>query len=318
MPDSESPPRLSRLSRSRPGGRVATPPSVPEVTRRLAALERQVEEALASSTQPAWLLPPLESVLDGMLATANRLRRALAGEPEATAELIDAPLDLLYRWWWRVEVVGLERLPRRGPLLVVANRAGTLLPYEAFILARALGSIPPDGRAARPLVDDWLLRVPLVGGAAAALGAVTASPAVLRRVLTAGEVAITFPEGPDAVAKPVAHWYRLLAFTGGSLLRVAVEAGVPIVPVAVIGAEETQPVFWRAERLGYLLGLPAVPVTPALVPLPTKWTIHVGEPLDPPSGTSDRRVLRSLQARVRERLQGLVSDGVRRRPGLFA
>ena len=318
MPDSESPPRITRLSSSRRGNRLATPPSVPEVTRRLAALERQVEEALGSSAQSAARLPPFERVLDGVLETANRLRRAVAGESDAIAELIDAPLDLLYRWWWRVEVVGLERLPRRGPVLVVANRAGTLLPYEAFMLARALGSHPPEVRAARPLVDDWLLRLPLVGGAVAALGAVPASAAALRRVLTAGEVAITFPEGPAAVAKSVAHRYRLATFSRGGLLRAAVDAGVPIVPVAVIGAEETQPVLWRVERLGRLLGLPAVPVTVALVPLPTKWTIHVGEPLDALVGVADRRARRGLHARVRERLQGLVSDGVRRRPGLFA
>jgi 1-acyl-sn-glycerol-3-phosphate acyltransferase len=288
------------------------------MTRRLAALERQVEEALAASTQPASWLPPLESVLDGMLMVANRLRRAAAGEPEATAELIDAPLDLLYRWWWRVEVVGLERLPRRGPLLVVANRAGTLLPFDAFMLSRALAARPPEVRGVRPLVDDWLLRLPVLGRAVAALGAVTATPAALRGVLTAGEAAITFPEGTDVVAKPIAHRYRLAAFNRGSLLRVAVDAGVPIVPVAVIGAEETQPVLWRVERLGRLLGLPAVPVTPALIPLPTKWTIHIGEPLDPPVGTADQPALRTVRTRVRERLQGLMSDGVRRRPGLFA
>jgi 1-acyl-sn-glycerol-3-phosphate acyltransferase len=120
------------------------------------------------------------------------------------------------------------------------------------------------------------------------------------------------------VARPVAHRYRLAAFNRGRLLRVAVDARVPIVPVAVIGAEETQPVLWRVERLGRLLGLPAVPVTPALIPLPTKWTIHVGEPLDPPVGTADQPALRTVRTRVRERLQGLMSDGVRRRPGLFA
>ena len=102
----------------------------------------------------------------------------------------------------------------------------------------------------------------------------------LRRVLAAGEVAIGFPEGPEAVAKPLARRYRLAPFGAAALLRVAAETGAPIVPVAVIGAEEAQPVLWRSERLGRLLGLPAVPVTPPLVPLPTKWTIHVGEPLD--------------------------------------
>ncbi len=317
MPDSESPPRIARLSGARRGSRVATAPSFPDVSRRLAALERQVEAAFAASPQAASLLPPLETVLDGILDTADRLRRAVAGEPEATAALIEAPLDLLYRWWWRVDVVGRERLPRRGQVLVVANRAGTLLPYEAFMLARGLTAGGPDARAARPLVDDWVLRLPLVGTAVAALGALPASPTTLRGVLRAGEVAITFPEGPDAVAKPVTSRYRLAAFARGSLLRVALDAGAPIVPVAVIGGEEAQPVLWRVERLGRLLGLPAVPITPALVPLPTKWTIHVGEPLAAPAST-DRRGLRDVRERVRERLQGLVSDGVRRRAGLFA
>jgi 1-acyl-sn-glycerol-3-phosphate acyltransferase len=316
MPDRHTPPTIARRPGSRRGGRTATPPPGPDVSRRLAALERQVEEALGPSSEAAaFRLPPLEAVVDGVLATADRLRRAVAGEREATAALIDAPLDLLYRWWWRVDVVGLERLPRRGPVLVVANRAGTVLPYEALMLARALRTPSPEGRAARPIVDDWLLRLPLLGGVLTALGAAPAAPAALRRVLAAGEVAISFPEGPAAVGKPVARWYRLAAFTRAGLLRVALQAGVPIVPVAVVGSEEAQPVLWRAERLGRLLGLPAVPVTPTLVPLPTKWTIHVGEPLDALAADTDPR---RVQSRLRERLQGLVSDGVRRRAGLFA
>src|SRR4029453_3635160 len=174
MPDSPPPPRIARLASTRRGSRTATSPSVPGVSRRLAALERQVEEALTSARSMS-RLPPLEDLLDGVLETADRLRRAAAGGPGGAAAPLEAPLALLYRWWWRVDVVGLERLPRRGPVLVMANRGGTLLPYEAFMLARALGSAAPESRPARPLLDDWLLRVPLVGGAATALGAVAAS-----------------------------------------------------------------------------------------------------------------------------------------------
>ncbi len=286
------------------------------MTRRLAALERQVEEALAVAGQSALALPPFDAVLDRVLDVYGRLRRVLAGEPGAAADLVETPLDLLYRWWWRVDVIGLERLPGRGPVLVVANRAGMLVPMEAFMLARALGRQAGGDRAARPFVDEWQLRIPIIGTALSALGALPANTAV-RRVLAAGEVAITFPEGPAAIAKGGAGHYRLAPFGRGAL-RVALEAGVPIVPVAVIGAEEVQPAFWRLERLGRLLGLPAVPVTPALVPLPTKWTIHVGEPVDGTPHGADQRAMRALRARVRERLQGLMSDGVRRRRGLFS
>ena len=151
------------MASSRRGGRAAPRPVVPDVTRRLATLERQVEEALAGSGQPTTLVPPLESLVDGFVDAYSRLRRAVAGEREATTELLSTPLDLLYRWWWRVDVIGLERLPARGPVLVVANRTGALLPYEAFMLARALGR-PASG--ARPLLDDWLLGLPVAGAAA--------------------------------------------------------------------------------------------------------------------------------------------------------
>ncbi len=293
-----------------------------EVARRLTALERQVEEALASAQPRARSWAGLEQALARGLDGYGLLRRALSGESTAAAEVAEGPLDVLYRWWWRVEVIGRERLPRRGPVLVVANRGSSLIPYEAFMLARALGPEQPDGRVARPLVDEWLLRLPIVGAMLASLGALPATTAGARTAL-AGAMAIAFPEGTDAVAKPLDRRYRLAPFTRGALLRVAAEAGAPIVPAAVIGAEEVHPVLWRFEGLGRLIGIPALPVTPALIPLPTKWTVHVGEPLEVPRRTAaglarDARAMRALRIQVRERLQGLVSDGVRRRRGLFA
>jgi 1-acyl-sn-glycerol-3-phosphate acyltransferase len=317
MQDSDVPSRIVRLAGSRRGGRVTTRLADLDITRRLATLERQVEEALGSAGQSAVLVPSLEALVDGFLDAYGRVRRAVAGEHEAAAELIAMPLDLLYRWWWRVDVIGLERVPARGPVLVAANRGGALLPYEAFVLARALGTA--DQRVARPLIDGWLLGLPLAGSAAAALGAAPATAEAVRRALAAGELVITFPEGLAAVAKPVTRRYRLAPFGRASLVRVAVEVGVPVVPVALIGAEEAQPVLLRSERLGRLLGLPALPFTPTPVPLPTKWTIHVGEPLDPPArrGRDGHRALRGFGGRLRERLQGLVSDAVNRRRGLF-
>jgi 1-acyl-sn-glycerol-3-phosphate acyltransferase len=321
MSDADAPPRILRMAGSRRGRRVTTGLAIPDVTDRLASLERQVEQALAGAGQSATLVPPLELLIDGLLDAYGRVRRAVSGERDAAAELMATPLDLLARWWWRVDVIGIERLPARGPVLVAANRAGALLPYEAFVLARALGRASDggarDARVVHPVVDGWLLDLPLAGTIAGALGAIPATADALRRALVGGDVAITFPEGQDAFAKTVGQRYRLAPFGPAASLRVAVEADAPIVPVAVIGAEEAQPVLWRSERLGRLLGLPALPVPPAIVPLPTKWTIHVGEPLDPPARGSRDRLMRGMSARLRERLQGLVSDAVNRRRGLF-
>ena len=93
-------------------------------------------------------------------------------------------------------------------------------------------------------------------------------------------------------------------------------------PVGIIGVEEVHPVLFRLPRLGQALGIPAIPITPTLVPLPTKWVIHVGEPVDvagrhPATDATKPTAVRALASQVRERLQGVVSDGLRRRRSVF-
>ena len=210
MPDVDRSGRVVRL----PAGQVRRrrAPEASDLTRRLAALERQVERALTSAGASPSAFPSLETVVDAMLLGFDRARRALTGEPEAAATLFEAPLDFLYRRWWRVEVIGRERLPRRGPVLVVANRVAAALPYDAPILARALSQGTPEPRVVVPLLDAWLLDLPLVGAVLTALGACAARGAAARRVLAAGETAVAFPEGSGAIGKPLEQRYRLAPF----------------------------------------------------------------------------------------------------------
>jgi 1-acyl-sn-glycerol-3-phosphate acyltransferase len=315
MPERQPAGRVGPLSAARsPRARAA---DAPDLTRRLNALERQVERALAATTTPPSAFPSLEGLLEGMAVGADHVLRVLGGDAKATTALFEPPLDFLARRWWRVEVVGRERLPRRVPMLLVANRVAGAVPYEALVVARTLSEHAPQAGAVRALVDPWLLELPVAGPALRALGARPATRAAARAVLAAGESALVFPEGHAAVGKPFARRYRLAPFRRGVLLRAALEAGAPVVPVAVIGAEEAQPVVWRLPALGRWLGLPAVPISPVAVPLPTKWTLHVGDPLPGPAAV-DADAARAFPLRVRERLQGLLSDAVRRRPGLFA
>jgi 1-acyl-sn-glycerol-3-phosphate acyltransferase len=209
-------------------------------------------------------------------------------------------------------------------VLVVANRGSALLPYDALMAAVALGGDAESPRAARPFVDEWLTALPLVGPALEALGAETASPAHVGRALEQGETAIVFPEGRDAVARPYSQAYRVGRFTRVGVLRVAIETGVPIVPIGLIGIDEVHPVLARIAlpRLLSPLGIPALPLTPTVVPLPTKWRLFVGDPLDTaarhrPGDARDPSVVRALATQLRERLQGLVSDGLQRRRSLF-
>src|SRR5262245_34260754 len=251
-----------------------------ELAKRLAALETQVESALTGQDDSRTARLVWQSV-DGVLHAYAHVRRWLnwdvlvpTGQPLSALSLL-----ALYRYWWRVEATGLERVPSSGPVVLVINRAGTPLPYDAFMLAVAMAVDHPSGRRARPLVERWMLKLPLAGPALSALGAEPATVARLRRLLEGDEAAIVFPEGRDAVGRPFDRRYRLARFGHTPLLRAAVEAGASIVPVAVVGSEEAQPV-WRLDRPVRALGLPSIPVTPTLLPLPTKWHLHVGVPLE--------------------------------------
>jgi 1-acyl-sn-glycerol-3-phosphate acyltransferase len=323
MPDGPASGDAARVVSMRGGRRarrIGAFLSPAEVARRLFALERQVEEALGGlpGDQGASLV---ESAADDLLTAYSQVSRWISGEEVPGSGIGSAALRALYRYWWRVDAVGLERVPRRGPVMVVANRASSLPPYDAFMIALALRGANPD-REVHPLVDDWLLRLPLAHRMLEALGAMPATGGRARRVLAAGGAAIVFPEGKDALAKPSARHYRVSRFGRKKLLRVAVETGAPLVPIAVIGSEEVHPVLCRLDAIGRPLGLPTLPLTAGFIPLPTKWTLYVGEPLDVserlrPEDAHDGDRMRLLRDQVRERLQALVSEGVRRRRGLF-
>jgi 1-acyl-sn-glycerol-3-phosphate acyltransferase len=338
-PDTGDDRQRARLRVYRGGARPAPsqPHSPREVARRLAALERRVERALAGADARGGG-ERLRLVVDrtfSALATARRLSAhdvRLAAEGwtmvarDVERDLARALLDVLYRWWWRVEPVGLDRVPPTGPVVVVANRGGALVPYEALMIQAALAIAQPARRRARPVVDDWLARLPVLGATLRATGAIRAG--TVRRHLGAGEAVVVCPEaGPP---KTFRQRYRLAPFGRAPFARIAIETGTPIVPVAVIGSEESEPVLARIDVGGRLLGLPPVPITPTfpwlgvagLVPLPTKWLLLVGEPLDvaaqhAASVARDAAAVAALREQVRERLQALVLEGLRRRRSVF-
>lgn len=315
----EAPSRVIPLRGRTRRGRLAPLLSPGEVARRLAVLERQVEHALAgdrSGRAFALLERLFDEALGSYLSARDWVSRQSGGL--ATTILGDLSLAALHHWWWRIEVVGRERIPA-GRALLIANRGATLLPYDALMTAVALGTA---GRRVLPLVDEWLMSLPLVGTTLAGLGARTLGASRLRRVLAADGTALAFPEGRESVAHLYREAYRVGRLTRAAVFRVAVETGAPIVPVGIIGAEEVHPVLMRLPRLGQALGIPAVPLTASLVPLPTKWTLHVGEPVEVATrwaagDAAKPAVVRTLSAQVRERLQGVVSDGLRRRRSIF-
>jgi 1-acyl-sn-glycerol-3-phosphate acyltransferase len=187
-------------------------------------------------------------------------------------------LGLVYDRWWRVTAVGPERVPGRGAALLVGERAGDA-PWEALMVARALD------RPLRMLADAAAFEVPFLGAALRRLGAVAANRPNALRLLAEGHLVLALPRRRERSRYEIA--------------RIAREAGVPVVPVAIVGAEEA----YTVPVLGPL----------GLATLPSRWRIEFGDPLD--LGGYDQP-LEAAEA-VRERIQTMVHDNLVRREGAF-
>lgn len=236
-------------------------------------------------------------------------------------------LNALYRQWFRVEVKGLEHVPESGGAMLVSNHSGTL-PWDGLMLNRALRLQHPRG-GLRWLIDDLFFHMPFVGSALTRLGAVRACQDNAERVLLNGEALAVFPEGLKGLGKLYKQRYQLQRFGRGGYVRLALRAQVPVLPVAIVGAEESMPLLFKVNRLSRGLGLPYIPVTPTfpalgplgLLPAPTKWHIQIGPPVAlegaGPERADDAVLVNRLNERIRAQIQDMVDHNVRMRSSVF-
>jgi 1-acyl-sn-glycerol-3-phosphate acyltransferase len=233
------------------------------------------------------------------------------------------PGVLLYRHYFRCETRDVERVPS-GRCLLVANHAGQL-PFDAMMLTMALLLEAEPPRIARGMGEYWVARLPFVGTAAARGGAMVGTPDNCRHMLENEECVMVFPEGVRGISKPFRERYRLQRF-GLGFLRLALEARAPVVPVGIVGSEEQQPGIANLRRLGRLLGMPSFPITATfpllgplgLLPLPVKYRIYFGEPLDIEGDPHDEdAAIEGRVALVRRAIGDLLERGRRERRGIF-
>jgi len=233
------------------------------------------------------------------------------------------PSALLYRHYFRVETVDIDRVPEGGVLLV-ANHAGQL-PFDGGMLASAMLFDAEPPRIARGMAEYWVSELPFVNVAAARTGAMAGTPHNCVSLLRAGECVMVFPEGVRGMNKLFRERYRLQRF-GLGFLRLALETQAPIVPVSIVGSEEQQPGIANLERLGRVFGMPALPITLGfpwfgplgLLPRPVKYRIYFGEPLlfegDP--SDEDAHVQEKVDV-VRAAIERGFERGLRERRGIF-
>jgi 1-acyl-sn-glycerol-3-phosphate acyltransferase len=253
------------------------------------------------------------------------------GRSERVEGLMDkAVYDPLYRYWFRVEVEGIEHVPSTGGALLVSNHAGAL-PPDAPMIAKAIKEEHPRPRPLHLTVEHFFKGYPFFSMLVAKIGGVPAHPANVHRLLhDEEELVLVFPEGRKGSEKLYKDRYRLRRFGRGGFVEAAMRAGAPIVPVAVVGAEEAQPILAHARLLQKLTGLIYFPVTPTFPALglagvagylPAKFRIRFLEPIptdqwgDEP--WEDNGLVQTVAEDVRGRIQEELFDMVAARRSVW-
>jgi 1-acyl-sn-glycerol-3-phosphate acyltransferase len=289
-----------------------------------------METALAKR-RPSWrrriaerfVSPELRTKMARVSAELGTLGVDPFGFDPETVKYAAVPIEVLYRHYFRVISHGIENVPNRRVLLV-ANHSGQL-PFDGMMIGAALVIERDPPRVVRSMVEKWVPRLPFVSIFMARVGQIVGTPDNCRRLLAREEAILVFPEGARGISKTFDKRYQLERF-GTGFMRLALETGTPIVPVAVVGAEEQAPSLVNLKSIAKLLGIPAFPVTPTfpllgpvgLWPLPTRYRIYFGEAMRfEGSGDEEDEIVEQYVAEVRRALEVLIQRGLSERSGIF-
>jgi len=221
--------------------------------------------------------------------------------------------EFLYEKYFRVEVRGMDHVPSEGRCLLVANHSGTI-PFDGIMLRLAVRREHPLHRDVRWLAEDVIFHFPFLGSFTARVGAVRACQENAERLLHHDALVAVFPEGMKGIGKLFKDRYKLQRFGRGGFVKLCLRTRTPIVPVAIVGGEETNPMLARVEYLTRAFGVPYLPVTPTfpalgavgLLPAPTKWKILFGEPIDLEEYGAESADDEVLVGRLTERVRGAI------------
>jgi 1-acyl-sn-glycerol-3-phosphate acyltransferase len=250
------------------------------------------------------------------------------GRSEHLRSIARRVYDPIYSKWFRVEWDGLEKIPANGGALLVANHAAAV-PSDAPVIMHGIET--ELNRPVYGLADQLFKATPVVGTLWSRLGGVVAHPDNAYRLLREqGQLVLAFPEGSKGPGKHFRERYRLRRFGRGGFVEIAMRAGVPIVPIAVIGAEESMPTVWKSQTIAKLVGLPYMPVTAnmvafsplgALIYFPAKFRLRVLDPVrfDVPPGQErySRSRIMDESEHIRERIQAALYEMLRDRRSVW-
>ena len=284
------------------------------------------------STDPRPALPARADDLRAHLPAIETERQVTDwGRSERVEGLFDRTLyEWLYHYWFRCEVEGIENVPASGGALLISNHAGAL-PPDAAMITKAIKEEHPRPRPLHLTVEHFFKGYPGFSMLVAKIGGVPAHPANVHRLLHDEEqLVLVFPEGAKGTEKLYKDRYKLRRFGRGGFVEAAMRARVPIVPIAVVGAEEAAPIFAHVSALQRLTGLLYFPITPTfphfgllgmLGYLPAKFRIRFLEPIptdrwgDEP--WADKGLVQTVAEEVRARIQDELIDMLAKRRSIW-
>lgn len=264
-----------------------------------------------------WRKLVVNEELEALLASAPKPVGSLDYDPwgynNDVARLAIGAFRPIYEHYFRVEAHGLENIPANGRCLVIGNHSGQL-PIDAMMVGYALATNPHGPRAARAMMERFFPSVPFVGNLLNSVGAVVGEPNNCAKMLENDEAIIVFPEGIRGASKVYRKRYQLQRF-GHGFMHLAINHQAPIIPVGIVGCEETIPALGHIKPLARLTGLPYVPVTFPFI-LPAKVIIHFGEPLHFGPAESEEEIRANVET-VKARIDALITTGLAERKSIF-
>jgi 1-acyl-sn-glycerol-3-phosphate acyltransferase len=304
-------------------------------------VQRDILQRLRTAINEQWFDPETWKGIWYMLNytvqyNANLVKRRFTGEYDTDEWGVDWEfLDVvrpffafLYRVYWRVETTGIENIPVEGRALLVANHSGQL-PWDGVMMATAVMTEHPAQRLVRTLYSEWYATWPWVSAWLVRMGQALATAENGIRLLEQDELVAVYPEGYGGVSKPFKERYRLARFVEGDFVKMALATQSPVIPVSVVGAEETYITLANSRTIARAAGLPYFTISPTfpwlgllgLVPLPTKWHIDFGLPIPMdiygPDQADNLVLVSQVSDQVRNILQKLIQGRLASRRSVF-
>ncbi|MBT3584553.1 MAG: acyltransferase family protein [Halobacteriovoraceae bacterium] len=224
----------------------------------------------------------------------------------------------LYHNYFKVRVFGKENVQDQ-PYMVVPNHTGQIA-IDGMLVSTAFALDVQPPRILRGMVERFFTTLPFIGMWAAEGGAVLGDRQNCHQLLKRGQSILAFPEGVRGVAKSTSDFYQTQSFTKG-FFRLSAEAGVDVLPVAVVGAEEFYPYVYQAKTLANFFNLPALPLSLNYLPLPSPVDIYIGKPYKIASGIgadSPDDIINREVKNIESIIQEMINEGLANRRHFFA